>query len=489
MNEKTPGKNSQPLRASKDLDERERQEREYKMNYKRYHNPLAPIQRTLPEKLSLLVLQIFLSTAAYYYFSYYNDAPTRFLNSYYQFYSYNIPVDVSALSFLFGIFFLILLSKLFTKGTTILGSFLGEMLIQHYYFRNSFEAPQMYLFILILFGPFVFLPYKGGEFLEGKNILKEFYILIVTGLVGTVFIFTFLQYQYSVQLGLTFFISYILSVTIPLCILFAILDKKLLPYFPLTEEEMNRYAELEKQEANTENTHQIEKALLNSDPSSNIRYQPEPNNASAVHPTDASAVHPTNASAVHPTDASAVHPTDASAVHPTDASAVHPISESETYSTVDYLLGIHLIQPGEYYNEVLTHHTIFKDDHTLVFMLGKVRVYLCTRCTAMILGIIISLFLFHIIERVFGFYFPNEYYLYFNIIVPALALLDWGTQKLALRKATTKTRVITGLLIGFAMNNISKSPQLLGYHMIIVIVYFVIFFLFMIFGERRIIRY
>ncbi len=449
MTERTAGKRSQPLRASKDPDERERQEREYKINYKRYHDPLAPIQRTFPEKVSILILQIFLSSAAYYYFSYYNDAPTRFLNSYYQFYSFNVPVDASSISFLFGILFLVFLSKVFNKGTVILGSVIGEMLIQQYYFRNSFEIPQMYLFILILFLPFIFLPYKGGEFLEVKNILKEFYILIATGLVATIFIFVIFEYQYSVQLGVIFFISYIISVAIPLCILFAILDKKLLPYFPLTEEELKEYLELEKSETKEENTSQNENLIQKSDPSSDTINQPESINKDIAE----------------------------------------PINEPEAYSTADYLLGIHLIHPGEYYNEVLTHHTIFKDDHTLVFMLGKVRVYVCTRCTAMILGIIVSLFLFHIMERIFGLYFPDEYYLYFNIIVPGLALLDWGTQKLALRNATTKSRVITGLLIGFAMNNISKSPQLLGYHMTIVIVYFVIFFLFMIFGERRIIRY
>mgnify|MGYP005852006333 CR=1 FL=1 len=427
-----------PIKASKDSDERERQEREFKKKYQRFHDPSKPIERTRFEYLGLLVLQVFLATASYYYFAYYNDAPTRFLNSFYRFYEYNQSVGTSELSLLFGISFLVLLSKVFTKGTVLIGSIFGEMLIQRYYFRDYFALPQMYLFILILLVPFIFLSYKGGEFLKVRNILKEFYILILTGLVGTIFIFIMFQYQYSVQLGLVFFFSYVISVAIPLCILFAILDKKLLPYFPLTEEEMEKYKELQKQGD--------EFLIANPDPSFEMaNRQMELQNEQE--------------------------------------------NEQEGYSELDYILGIHLIHPGEYYNEMLTHHTIFKDDHTLLFMLGKVRIYLCTRCTAMILGVIISLFIFHIMERIYGLFFPDEFYLYFNIIVPALALLDWGTQKLAIRNATTKSRIITGMLIGFAMNNISKSPQLLPYHIAIVIIYFVIFFLLMIFGERRIIRY
>ena len=137
------------------------------------------------------------------------------------------------------------------------------------------------------------------------------------------------------------------------------------------------------------------------------------------------------------------------------------------------------------YNLFLTHHPINASDHTYYLEFGRTRIYFCSRCSGVVLGIILSIFFFHFINLTFNLGISPEIALILCAIFPVIGIVDWGTQKLQYRKSTTFSRLLTGLLIGFAMNLISYTGQYYLYLILIITVYFVIFFLLVYLGNRK----
>ena len=137
------------------------------------------------------------------------------------------------------------------------------------------------------------------------------------------------------------------------------------------------------------------------------------------------------------------------------------------------------------YNLFLTHHPINASDHTYYLEFGKTRIYFCTRCSGVIIGIIASTFIFHFINLTFDLIISPEVALILCIILPIFGIIDWGTQKLQYRKSTTFSRLLTGTLIGFAMNLISYTGQYYLYLILIITAFFVLFFVLVYLGNRK----
>lgn len=141
-------------------------------------------------------------------------------------------------------------------------------------------------------------------------------------------------------------------------------------------------------------------------------------------------------------------------------------------------------QPGECYVQSLTHHSFFEDDHTIVIQLGKVRVYLCTRCTAMILGAAVTYFILSMITYSMDIQISGVWAFWFAALLPLLPIADWGLQALHIRKATTPSRLFTGFTIGVAMNMVSLADSHQTILLIVILGYFLIFGILSIFRKK-----
>ena len=313
----------------------------------------------------------------------------------------NEPVTFAHFSIFSGIFLLILYSKVFYKGTVIIGSFLGEMLIQRYYYQSYFHFLPAFIMILIILVPFLFNQYEGGEYAKGKGLIKEFIILLCIDIAAMIFIFTVYTYEYSVTLGIVFFVSFFTTVLIPVCVVFLIVDKRLEPYFPFNEEEMQkflRYREEDKQaiaylkkqlnEQKKIMTHGFIPTEIDNAPYNGQVNQQQPGQKEGWK------------SQIEGNEPAIIEQSKDNDKHVASELSVEELADIA--EGIDFYFGIHLLNPGEYYTQTLTHNTLYKDGHTMMFLLGKVRVYVCTRCTSMILGLIFALFVFHITRVVYG---------------------------------------------------------------------------------------
>ncbi len=140
------------------------------------------------------------------------------------------------------------------------------------------------------------------------------------------------------------------------------------------------------------------------------------------------------------------------------------------------------------YYMLLTHHPISAIDHTFFFQFGRTKIYLCSRCSGMVIGIILSVFFTHLFQIIVNPQFSSELAFIVIIIFPIPGLIDWGTQKLLLRISTTETRLFTGFFIGIALHFISLTREYYFLTLIIITVYFGIFFLFFYFGQKRLLK-
>ena len=142
-------------------------------------------------------------------------------------------------------------------------------------------------------------------------------------------------------------------------------------------------------------------------------------------------------------------------------------------------------QPGELYLNILTHHSLYDDDHTIVIPVGKVRIYLCTRCTAMIIGGVIGLIGSTLLFFDLGIEYNQNWTFWLGISLPILPLLDWGLQSLKIRPATTWSRLLTGFCLGLSMHLISISYEYIVEVGIVVAIYMVIFVILLYFRSRK----
>ncbi|MFW9771991.1 MAG: DUF2085 domain-containing protein [Candidatus Thorarchaeota archaeon] len=137
------------------------------------------------------------------------------------------------------------------------------------------------------------------------------------------------------------------------------------------------------------------------------------------------------------------------------------------------------------YNLILTHHPISASDHTFYLKFGRTKIYFCSRCSGVIIGGIIAVFFFHLIDLIFNISISPEIALILVICIPIPGLIDWGTQRLLLRKSTTSSRLLTGFIIGIGLNLINFTYKYYFITITIIAVYFSVLFLLMFFGYRK----
>jgi len=140
------------------------------------------------------------------------------------------------------------------------------------------------------------------------------------------------------------------------------------------------------------------------------------------------------------------------------------------------------------YYLLLTHHPVSASDHTFYFQFGRTKIYLCSRCSGMIIGIIISAFLTHLVQLILNVQLSSELALFVIIIFPIPGLIDWGTQKLLFRKSTTESRLFTGFIIGVAFHFISFTGEYYFLTLMIVPFYFSILVILIFLGQKKLIR-
>ena len=145
-------------------------------------------------------------------------------------------------------------------------------------------------------------------------------------------------------------------------------------------------------------------------------------------------------------------------------------------------------QKREVYNIFLTHHPLITKDHTFYLELGRTKIFFCSRCSGLVIGAIFSLFLTHIFELIYFQPFSPEISLIICIIFPLIALSDWGTQRLSLRKSSTESRLITGILLGIAWRLLLYTEKYYILMLVIIAIYFGIMFFLIYLGNRKMIR-
>jgi len=372
----------------------------------RYHHPELPIVRS-PLQNFVIYLTQFSLTVVIYWATYWvagglGQAHEILSNPYAII---NIPFQLwlSLICFIF-------LLKIFHPIPTILGGICVEYLLQ---MNFNGQITWVIMGYVIWCGIFqLAFRYQGGDYYKGSKLPKEIaltFIQIVTYL--PIFYFftpfsssieaTFLNDGYNLRAYFLLYIliNHILVIIFPAFLLW-IIDRSLIPYFPLSDEESKRL----------------------------------------------------------------------------EVAETEPLVENDAEDKdVDIYLEAIIPKPGELYSEVFSHHSILEDNHTIVLRLGKVRVYLCTRCTAMILGVIISGTLFWMLSELNQWMFPAEIAIWLVYLAPIIPLTDWGLQALHIRPATTTSRLITGFILGICLNMIMYAQGYETRILIAIAIYFSIF--------------
>jgi uncharacterized membrane protein len=137
------------------------------------------------------------------------------------------------------------------------------------------------------------------------------------------------------------------------------------------------------------------------------------------------------------------------------------------------------------YYMFLTHHPISASDHTFYLKFGSTKIYFCSRCSGVVLGGLSSLFLTYLLERIINTELISEIALILIIILPIPALVDWGTQRLLLRKSTTGSRLSTGFILGSALHFMSFTYKYYFLTVLFLIIYFSMFGVLVYFGHKK----
>lgn len=137
------------------------------------------------------------------------------------------------------------------------------------------------------------------------------------------------------------------------------------------------------------------------------------------------------------------------------------------------------------YYLLLTHHTVSQSDHTFFLKFGRTYIYFCSRCSGVILGGIMAFFFTHLIEKIYNTVITPELAVLLCVLLPIPGLIDWGTQRLTLRKSTTQSRLLTGFVIGSALHLMSFTREYYLLMILLVIFYFSIVGILIYFGQRR----
>jgi len=151
---------------------------------------------------------------------------------------------------------------------------------------------------------------------------------------------------------------------------------------------------------------------------------------------------------------------------------------------IDRFLKFSSNQFGNIYLIPFTHHTIYDSDHAIPIYIGGYNFFVCTRCTGMIIGIIIGLFIQSVLKL--GFYIdmdPNLVFL-LTLLSPIPGIIDWGVQKLGFIKSNDYKRILTGILVGMAIHFLTLMDPKDIRAPILLITYFSIFVFLIIFSSK-----
>lgn len=148
---------------------------------------------------------------------------------------------------------------------------------------------------------------------------------------------------------------------------------------------------------------------------------------------------------------------------------------------LDLFFNIFQKQRRMIYHPLLTHHFIEESNHTFSVSFGNVSVFFCTRCAGMLIGLFLSIYAF----VAFKIALPPLIALIVDCFLPVPIFVDWGTQRLGLRESTTKSRVITGAIVGLGFALVPQaSPDYALESAILLMTYFVIFISLFVVGTR-----
>lgn len=142
-------------------------------------------------------------------------------------------------------------------------------------------------------------------------------------------------------------------------------------------------------------------------------------------------------------------------------------------------------QERHWYFMILTHHPVSASDHTFYLKFGRTHVYFCSRCSGVILGGTMAYFFTYLVESIYKIDFNPELAVFLCIILPIPGLIDWGTQRMLLRKSTTESRLLTGFIIGAALHLMSFTHKYYFFMLFLLVLYFSVLFLLMYFGHRK----
>ncbi|MHA1820830.1 MAG: DUF2085 domain-containing protein [Promethearchaeota archaeon] len=137
------------------------------------------------------------------------------------------------------------------------------------------------------------------------------------------------------------------------------------------------------------------------------------------------------------------------------------------------------------YKVILTHHYELDSDHALPIKFDGYYVFVCTRCTGMVSGILFNNLMAYFLIFSRGSFISPLTAFTIVAILPILGIIDWGTQKLGFRKSNDYTRVITGFLLGIALDMTRFTYGLDLQISLLIGLYFAIFFL-LVFLSRKI---
>ncbi|RLI66203.1 MAG: hypothetical protein DRO88_02425 [Promethearchaeia archaeon] len=383
----------------------------------RHHNPDEPIKRNPLIKVFVFFVELMIVWQGYYVFRLISNQFEVFLN----FSKVHHGVFLMPLSFWLGVLYIMILSKLFNRYIVLIAVISAEWFFEQFIFDVVIQPVVLgYLAYLIIIESLT--PYKGGDYYQTSHFLKQIgeKILYILGFLPI------LYFGFIFQSPIPFFSSDGFQIRLYLCLNFLLNNLFLIIPAWLTFWILDRALQpcfpLDKSD----------KVILQA-----LQADQKQNKYEALQAED------TNGS--------------------------RDRKFLDLYQQV-------LPQPGEVYLQILTHHSLEDDDHTIVVPLGKVRVYFCTRCTAMIFGVIFTFLLSMILFHDFNLPIDTNVAFWLGVILPIFPLLDWGLQALKIRKATTASRLITGFILGVSMQFIPFAIGESLYYLLVVVGYFTIFF-------------
>jgi uncharacterized membrane protein len=92
---------------------------------------------------------------------------------------------------------------------------------------------------------------------------------------------------------------------------------------------------------------------------------------------------------------------------------------------------------------LIAHHEPDQFHKTLLFRIFNTNIRLCTRCTGIYLGIILTILMFLSAVNI-----PHVFQLLILFAFPIPAMVDWGLDKYNLWKGSNMTRFVSGFMLG-----------------------------------------